>query len=220
LGTGLSRTAALRVVSEPAVRHARARKHHLRVPDLGVTCTPDAPGQQTLPDPVLLIEILSPGNTSDTWDNVGPTPPSRACARSSSCIRRACSPRCCGAAPTATGPRSPRMSGGRALRLEAIQFACPLSDIYARRTSPSAEGTGYCVEAQQLGAVRPRNATLSSSLIPASLDESTADLATKRKVGAHHQLARPTSAMRWRTPSGGNTMVRSTAAACSPMAPS
>ena len=28
------------------------------------------PGQQTLPEPIVLIEILSPGNASQTWDNV------------------------------------------------------------------------------------------------------------------------------------------------------
>jgi hypothetical protein len=42
----------------------------MRVPDLGVSCTPDAPGQQALPDPVVLIEILSPGNARETWENL------------------------------------------------------------------------------------------------------------------------------------------------------
>jgi Uma2 family endonuclease len=43
---------------------------NVRMPDVAVTCAPDAPGQQTLPDPILLIEILSPGNAGDTWENV------------------------------------------------------------------------------------------------------------------------------------------------------
>jgi hypothetical protein len=51
-----------RVVGEPGVI-TRIRSHvNMRVPDLGVTA--DAPGQQALPDPVVLIEILSPGNAS------------------------------------------------------------------------------------------------------------------------------------------------------------
>ena len=51
--------------------NTRIRSHiNLRVPDLGVTRTADAPGQQTLPDPIALIEVLSPGNAADTWDNV------------------------------------------------------------------------------------------------------------------------------------------------------
>ncbi len=40
-----------------------------RVPDLGVTCAP-ATGSQSIIDPVVLIEILSPSNASITRDNV------------------------------------------------------------------------------------------------------------------------------------------------------
>jgi Uma2 family endonuclease len=59
-----------RIVTEPGVI-TRIRSHlNLRVPDLGITRTADAPGQQALPAPIALIEILSPGNAADTWDNV------------------------------------------------------------------------------------------------------------------------------------------------------
>jgi Uma2 family endonuclease len=59
-----------RLVTEPGVI-TRIRSHiNLRVPDLGVTRTADAPGQQAMPDPVALVEVLSPGNAVDTWDNV------------------------------------------------------------------------------------------------------------------------------------------------------
>jgi Uma2 family endonuclease len=44
--------------------------HNVRIPDLAVTCAKLMPGQRTLPDPVLLIEILSPSNHADTWSNV------------------------------------------------------------------------------------------------------------------------------------------------------
>jgi hypothetical protein len=44
----------------------------VRVPDLAISCTADAPGQQALPDPIVLIEILSPSNARETWDNVWP----------------------------------------------------------------------------------------------------------------------------------------------------
>ncbi len=44
--------------------------HNVRVPDLGVTCSPVPPGLATMPDPVLLVEILSPSNPADTWSNV------------------------------------------------------------------------------------------------------------------------------------------------------
>ena len=59
-----------RITTEPGVI-TRIRSHmNMRVPDLGVTRTADAPGQQALPDPIALIEVLSPGNAADTWDNV------------------------------------------------------------------------------------------------------------------------------------------------------
>jgi Uma2 family endonuclease len=43
---------------------------NLRIPDLAVTCSPALPGDNVLRDPVLLIEILSPGNRAETWTNV------------------------------------------------------------------------------------------------------------------------------------------------------
>ena len=42
----------------------------MRVPDLGVTCSPYQTEQAALPDAVLLVEILSPSNQSKTWTNV------------------------------------------------------------------------------------------------------------------------------------------------------
>ena len=59
-----------RIGTEPGVITRIRPDINMRVPDLGVTRTADAPGQQALPDPVALIEVLSPGNASDTWDNV------------------------------------------------------------------------------------------------------------------------------------------------------
>jgi Uma2 family endonuclease len=62
LGNHLAvRNSACRVITEPGiVPHVRADWNY-RVPDLGVTCAPP---------PVLLIEILSPGNEADTRANV------------------------------------------------------------------------------------------------------------------------------------------------------
>ena len=58
------------VLANPGVIPRLLSAHNVRVPDLGVTCAPLLPGQATLPDPVLLIEILSPSNQVDTWSNV------------------------------------------------------------------------------------------------------------------------------------------------------
>ncbi len=59
-----------RVVTEPAIETRIRARRNMRVPDLGVSCAPVPGGQIALPDPILLIEIMSPGNKSDTWDNV------------------------------------------------------------------------------------------------------------------------------------------------------
>ena len=60
----------MQVVTEGAVIPGLNASTNVRVPDLAVTATPDERGQQTVPDPILLIEILSPGNLDDTRDNV------------------------------------------------------------------------------------------------------------------------------------------------------
>ncbi len=53
------------VVANPGVIPQLLSAHNVRVPDLGVTCSPLVPGQATLPDPVLLIEILSPEQSGE-----------------------------------------------------------------------------------------------------------------------------------------------------------
>ena len=121
------------IVTEPAVATRVRANINIRVPDLGVTCTPDAPGQQLLPDPVLLIEILSPGNAADTWDNVWsyctiPSVQEIAIVHSTrvliELLRRG---------PDGHWPEEPEQVGpGGALRLESVGFACPLSDVYAQ----------------------------------------------------------------------------------------
>ena len=58
------------VVANPSVVPRLLSEHNVRIPDLAVTCSPLAAGQATLPDPVLLIEILSPSNQAKTWTNV------------------------------------------------------------------------------------------------------------------------------------------------------
>lgn len=59
-----------RVVSVAGIQPRVRKRYNLRIPDLLVTCSPDVRGDQILPDPLLLIEILSPGNSKRTWDNV------------------------------------------------------------------------------------------------------------------------------------------------------
>jgi Uma2 family endonuclease len=58
------------VVANPGIVPRLLSEHNVRIPDLAVTCSPLGPGQATLSDPVLVIEILSPSNQAKTWTNV------------------------------------------------------------------------------------------------------------------------------------------------------
>jgi Uma2 family endonuclease len=45
-------------------------KWNFRIPDLAVTCARNQRGERAVPDPFILIELLSPSNKADTWENV------------------------------------------------------------------------------------------------------------------------------------------------------
>jgi Uma2 family endonuclease len=122
-----------RIVTEPGVITRIRPDINMRVPDLGVIRTADAPGQQALPDPIALIEVLSPGNAADTWDNVWayttiPSVREIAVAHSTrvlaEVLRRG-----------ADGhwPEAPEEIGANAMvRLESIAVAFPLREAYAQ----------------------------------------------------------------------------------------
>jgi Uma2 family endonuclease len=57
------------VVVGPGIVPRIRSNENFRVPDLGVTCAPPSGGVM-VPEPVLLIEILSPGNESKTRSNI------------------------------------------------------------------------------------------------------------------------------------------------------
>ena len=58
------------VVDAPGVVPELRASKNLRIPDLGVTCTPPSGEDRSLREPVVLIEILSPSNRRETWANV------------------------------------------------------------------------------------------------------------------------------------------------------
>jgi Uma2 family endonuclease len=58
-----------RVIGEPGIVPAVRPERNFRIPDLGVTCAP--PGDRAMvPDPILLIEVLSPSNEHETRANI------------------------------------------------------------------------------------------------------------------------------------------------------
>jgi Uma2 family endonuclease len=59
-----------RVVATPGVQPRVRAEWNYRIPDLGVTCSPNRPGDLFTPDPILLIEVLSPSNVAETYEAV------------------------------------------------------------------------------------------------------------------------------------------------------
>jgi Uma2 family endonuclease len=58
-----------RVVDGPGIVPRIRANENFRVPDLGVTCAPPS-GEVMVPEPILLIEILSPSNEAKTRANI------------------------------------------------------------------------------------------------------------------------------------------------------
>ncbi len=126
-----SRASECDVVSAPGVVPRMLPDHNMRVPDLGVTCTPYEVEQASLPDPVLLVEILSPSNQADTWANVWaytsiPSVQEILVLHSdrigADLLRRL---------PDGAWPQRPEAVQGELL-LTSIDFRVPLPEIYAR----------------------------------------------------------------------------------------
>jgi Uma2 family endonuclease len=59
-----------RVAAEPGIVPRVRASANLRIPDLAITCVPNEATERALPDPVVIIEILSPSNEAETRQNV------------------------------------------------------------------------------------------------------------------------------------------------------
>ena len=119
-----------RAVINPGVIPRLRAEENCLVPDIGITGTPNT-GAHMLPDPVALIEILSPSNESETRANVRayatiPTVAEIVILRSTSIaaevLRRAAD---------GSWPEQPEIIGADGeLRIESIGFAEPLRSAY------------------------------------------------------------------------------------------
>jgi Uma2 family endonuclease len=121
------------VVTDPEIQPRVRSRSNMRVPDLAVTCVPVQAGQIALPDPLLIVEILSPSNEADTWENVWtyatiPSVQEILLLRSASTaadLRRRCE--------DSTWPDEPIQIGrDDALHLASIGLTIPLPALYAR----------------------------------------------------------------------------------------
>jgi Uma2 family endonuclease len=120
------------VITNPGVVPHLLSDHNLRIPDLAVTCVPVLPGPNTLPDPVLIVEILSPSNQAETWANVRASTsiPSvqeililRSDKRSAGILRRL---------DSGGWPSEPTTLAGGELDLKSIDLRLSLAELYAR----------------------------------------------------------------------------------------
>jgi len=119
------------VVVAPGVVPRIQSETNLRIPDLGVTCEIDESGQQSLLNPVLLVEILSPSNENETRENVWsyttiPTVREILLIHSTRVAAELLERQADGEWPT-----DPRLLGPEdALHLPSIDFSCPLIALY------------------------------------------------------------------------------------------
>jgi Uma2 family endonuclease len=120
-----------RVVTGPGIVPRVQSATNLRVSDLAVTCAPDDPRHKPLPDPILIVEILSSGNVKATRDWTFTTIPSvreilalHAAKLAAELLRwRA----------DGTWPELPEGIGhDGTLRLESIGLELPLAELYAQ----------------------------------------------------------------------------------------
>jgi Uma2 family endonuclease len=120
-----------RVLTNPGVIPKLESEDNFRIPDLGVTCAPIARGVIEIAEPILLIEIPSPGNPMQTWTNVWActTIPSvlenlviRTASIGVQLVRRL---------PDGSWPDVPLAIEAGDLTLESIGFRSPLTALYA-----------------------------------------------------------------------------------------
>jgi Uma2 family endonuclease len=132
----LNHGSACSVVTAPGVVPRVHASHNMRVPDLGVTCSPSSANDTHLVAPVLLVEILSPSNQADTWANVWAytTIPSvreilvlHSLAIRAEILRRG---------PDGNWPAEPESVTEGELRLDSLDYRAPIAALY--RTTPLA----------------------------------------------------------------------------------
>ena len=59
-----------RVVGTPGIQPNVRAKWNFRQPELVITCTPNRPSVHMTPHPIVVVEVLSPSNAADTYENV------------------------------------------------------------------------------------------------------------------------------------------------------
>ena len=126
----LAQGSACRIIPTLGVIPRVRADRNFRIPDLGVTCSPEPLEGYDLPNPVLLVEILSPSNQSETWGNVWtyttiPSVQEILVIRTSSIRADLLRRRADG-----SWPEVPETIAGGTLTLESIGFQAELAALY------------------------------------------------------------------------------------------
>jgi Uma2 family endonuclease len=122
---------ACRVIAAPGVIPNVQARFNQRIPDVGVTCAPPV-GNPVIKHPVLLIEILSPSNESDTRANVWAYTSIPIVQEVLLLASTSVSAELLRRGADGNWPESPLLLGpGDDLRLASIGFAAPLRAFYA-----------------------------------------------------------------------------------------
>ncbi len=120
-------------LSTPGVTPSVRSRSNVRIPDIAVRCS-EPQQESAITDPVLIVEILSPSNQTETWSNVWTyiTIPSLrevlvlySVSIGAEILRRR---------PDGTWPQEAETILDGDLILDSIGFRVPLADIY--RTTP------------------------------------------------------------------------------------
>jgi Uma2 family endonuclease len=125
-----ARGSRCRAVAEPGVIPRVCSAENRLIPDIGITCAPPS-GSRMLPEPIVLIEILSPSNEAETRANVWayttiPTVTEIVVLRSTSVEAEVLRRQADGSWPEQ--PEIVEKDGE--LRLDAVDFAEPLRSAY------------------------------------------------------------------------------------------
>jgi Uma2 family endonuclease len=127
--TGSACHAIIRPCIAPRIRASL----NVRCPALGVTAARDEPGQYTVPDPIVLVELPSADDAHDTWNNVWsyttiPSVREILVVHSTRVLAELLRRETDGNWPAE--PEEIRSDG--TLRLDSIGFSCPLIAVYAQ----------------------------------------------------------------------------------------
>ena len=120
-----------RVAAEAGIVPRVRASANVRIPDLAITCVPNEATERALPDPVLIVEILSPSNEAELRQNVWayasiPSVQEILLVRSTAIVAELLRRQADG-----DWPAQPQMiEGGADLALDSIGFRAKLGDFY------------------------------------------------------------------------------------------